>query len=408
MEKKLTTTINRYFDPDVARDVGTDSAIIFHNISHWISRNAANNKDETHFHNNRYWTYNSIKSFEILFNYLSTNQIRRCLLKLEEKNYIVSGNYNQHKYDRTKWYSIGENAILAKSQMVLSDVTNAVVQNDKPIPNNKPNNKPDSKPLCSVSQNGDKDSLQPSLITDTLREESITPLGVEISSPENPKISSSSTQKEPVLQPKECYTIFITRFNEIFGKKHRVGGGMTAKLKTRMKTFSLDEIMEALERLGEWPFAHGDNDRGWQATPDFLLRNDAQIDRFLNQVATKLKPETRATGFEKPDKKLSVEIRLLAGLETGAWVDSISWVYGQELMPWMKKNKMATDFERTTRLLVQFIEESEPKLGASDITWSAMVERYKRYLQSCRIKDVEPRPEIVQKGEEVMNERKLT
>lgn len=272
--------------------------------------------------------------------------------------------------------------------------------------------------LCPVSQDEEEIPLnpspssvsvfeQPSLIADTPLTGVENSEGVESSTIQTAKITSSSDEKEPVLQPKEAYEIFIDRFNVIFKRKHRVTANMTAKLKTRMKTFSLDEVMEALERLGEWPFAHGDNDTGWQASPDYFLRNDAQIDRFLNKPPSKPKSEAPIVGFERPDKRLSVEIRLMAGLETGGWGDSISWIYGQELMPWMKKKDVKTDFEKTTKLLVQFIEGSDPRLETSDITWSSVVQTYKRYLQSCEIKEVEPRLEIVERGEEVMNERQL-
>lgn len=150
------------FDPEVAKDVGTDAAIILSNIEFWQATNQANKRN---FHDGRYWTYNSTKAFSELFSYLSDRKIRTCLDKLEAKNYITAGNYNKSKYDRTKWYSanvyhhssISSNAYDANdksscqiSQMDSSNTSNGVDANDEPIPYDKQqivktNKKTDSK-----------------------------------------------------------------------------------------------------------------------------------------------------------------------------------------------------------------------------------------------------------------------
>jgi hypothetical protein len=143
------TKIKMVFDPEVAKDVGTDAAIILSNIEFWQATNQANKRN---FHDDRYWTYNSTKAFTELFSYLSDRKIRTCLDKLEAKNYITAGNYNKSKYDRTKWYSanvyhhssISSNGadeidkwICQNSQMDSSKLSNGIDANDEPIPDNK-------------------------------------------------------------------------------------------------------------------------------------------------------------------------------------------------------------------------------------------------------------------------------
>lgn len=126
--------INRNFNVEVAKDVGTDAAIILSNIEHWAKVNKANNRN---YHDGRYWTYNSVSAFNEIFNYLSPKKIRTCLRKLEDKGYIVSGCYNKVAYDRTKWYA-------PKGQMDLPKSANGIAQTGEPIPDIKPDNKPDS------------------------------------------------------------------------------------------------------------------------------------------------------------------------------------------------------------------------------------------------------------------------
>jgi len=121
-----------HFDADIAKKVGVNAAVIFHNILFWCEKNKAN---EIHFYDGRYWTYNSIKAWRELFPYMTEKQIRIALNKLKKNGYIVTGNYNKSAYDRTTWYSI-------TGQMDLPQRANGSVQKGKPIPDNKPYNKP--------------------------------------------------------------------------------------------------------------------------------------------------------------------------------------------------------------------------------------------------------------------------
>lgn len=112
------------FDPDVAKQVGVNAAVIYKNICFWVDKNEANKK---HWYQDRNWTYNSIKAFTTLFPYLSGAQIRTALNKLIASELIIKGNFNQTAYDRTIWYSYYSQTHLCKSE-------NGVVNNDKPIP----------------------------------------------------------------------------------------------------------------------------------------------------------------------------------------------------------------------------------------------------------------------------------
>ena len=91
-----------HFDEKVAVEVGVNAAIVLENFKFWINKNIANNK---HYYDGEYWTYNSIKAFEILFPFWSSKQIRTILNKLIDNGYLNTGNYNKSPYDRTLWYS---------------------------------------------------------------------------------------------------------------------------------------------------------------------------------------------------------------------------------------------------------------------------------------------------------------
>nr|DAI14901.1 MAG TPA: hypothetical protein [Caudoviricetes sp.] len=93
------------FDVEVATKYGTNVSIILGNINYWIQKNRENGK---HFHDGRYWTYNTVAAFHALMPFMSANVINTSLKRAEEEGLLVTGNYNKLPFDRTKWYALTE------------------------------------------------------------------------------------------------------------------------------------------------------------------------------------------------------------------------------------------------------------------------------------------------------------
>lgn len=93
------------FDVEVATKYGTNVSILLGNINYWIQKNKANSK---HFHDGRYWTYNTVAAFHALMPFMSANVINTSLKRAEEEGLLVTGNYNKLPFDRTKWYALTE------------------------------------------------------------------------------------------------------------------------------------------------------------------------------------------------------------------------------------------------------------------------------------------------------------
>lgn len=129
------------FDTKVAEKVGVNCAIILNNLYYWIEKNRANGKN---YYDGYYWTYNSTKAFSQLFPYFSQRQIETALKKLRDEEYIITGNYNEFKYDRTLWYAITKKGecILQNCEMDVTSMSNGSDEKGEPIPNSKPNGKP--------------------------------------------------------------------------------------------------------------------------------------------------------------------------------------------------------------------------------------------------------------------------
>lgn len=83
--------------------VGINEAVILQQIHYWCE---VNRKAGRNFHDGRYWTYNTFDQWSDEFPWLSKRHIQNLFAKLEKDGYLISGNYNQMKMDRTKWYTL--------------------------------------------------------------------------------------------------------------------------------------------------------------------------------------------------------------------------------------------------------------------------------------------------------------
>jgi hypothetical protein len=132
--------MQHHFDIDDAKKYGIECAILLNNLRFWIAKNEANKK---HFYNGRYWTYNSATAFTKLFPYWSSSQISRYLRRLEDYGLIVSDNFNQSSYDKTKWYSLNYTTDCLK-------MNNGSDEIEQPIPDIKS----DLKPVLVITPDG--------------------------------------------------------------------------------------------------------------------------------------------------------------------------------------------------------------------------------------------------------------
>ena len=121
------------FNVAIASDVGVNAAIVFERMAFWIGHNkkaGKNFKDET------FWTYNTIEEIAAQFDYLSAKQCRTAIDKLIQSEYIKTGNFNRHGYDRTRWYALTEKgeSVILKSKKVVPLKANGKASEGETIP----------------------------------------------------------------------------------------------------------------------------------------------------------------------------------------------------------------------------------------------------------------------------------
>lgn len=85
--------------PTLASQIGLNEAIALQQIHFWVSKSK-------NFKDGKYWVYNTYDGWQKQFPFWSVSTIRRVFKSLEEKKLIETANYNEMKYDQTKWYTI--------------------------------------------------------------------------------------------------------------------------------------------------------------------------------------------------------------------------------------------------------------------------------------------------------------
>lgn len=85
--------------PSLAERIGLNEAIVIQQLHYWLQKS-------TNIRDHRKWVYNTYKGWQEQFPFWSEITVRRILTGLENKGIIITGNYNEMKADKTKWYSI--------------------------------------------------------------------------------------------------------------------------------------------------------------------------------------------------------------------------------------------------------------------------------------------------------------
>lgn len=232
--------MNYNFDIAIAQELGVSAAIVVQNLQFWIKKNEANDK---HFHDGRYWTFNSMKAWHELFPFWTERQIRKILDDLVEKKIIIKGNYNEMKYDRTLWYAFTDYGITILQSCQMKE-TSLSIQSDKnvePIP--------DINTYINTDVNTDREST-----TET----------TEVALAENPKKGDRKILNDVVEE-----------FNRVVSRLPKVTA-LTPKrrgiIQQRIKEHGREAVSVCFFKASKSDFLCGVNDRGWMASFDWIMK----------------------------------------------------------------------------------------------------------------------------------------
>lgn len=130
------------FETDDAMKYGVDVAVLLYAIRFWVKQNEMHGK---HFHDGRYWTFNTKKKWAEWFPFWSERHVKTVLDAAVKAGALLTGNYNASTYDRTLWYSLpdtvqcsGRNLSNPLDDFCTMECTESV----SPIPDNIPDKIP--------------------------------------------------------------------------------------------------------------------------------------------------------------------------------------------------------------------------------------------------------------------------
>jgi hypothetical protein len=86
-------------NPALAKEIGLNESLLLLQIEFWIAIS-------DHERDGGRWTYQSLRDIHQMFTFWSESTINRTLLSLEEQHLVIFGNYNEYKYDRTRWIAL--------------------------------------------------------------------------------------------------------------------------------------------------------------------------------------------------------------------------------------------------------------------------------------------------------------
>ena len=116
MSKLLINEVPLMCLPSLAVKIGLNEALFIQQLHYWVDRSK-------NIIDGRQWVYNTMADWSKQFRFWSQKTLSRTISNLEKQKLVISGNYNQKGYDRTKWYTIDYAALerLEKEQLKTED-----------------------------------------------------------------------------------------------------------------------------------------------------------------------------------------------------------------------------------------------------------------------------------------------
>ena len=273
--------------PSLAEAIGLNEALILQQI-HWL---LLRSKKEF---KGKHWVFNTYEEWqEKHFRFFSVSTIRRTINHLEELNLLISSTeFNQMKVDKTKWYTINYEA--------LDNLAIATAKNDSPSVQNEQSNCSNwADPSVQNEQTNNQENTQEtpnnnplppkgeSANADVTEGQGDTPPDEDFPSDEKQKIDrtdyigiaqayNDALDLTGVALPRiadpsnlrDKRKRAVKKLSDVF--KKRFGDGSASAL----GEYFTDFMRSARE------FYFGENNRGWKADFDFLLRENT-LDKVL-------------------------------------------------------------------------------------------------------------------------------
>ena len=245
------------FNVQLATEIGLEECIILQHFYYWHKINCEN---ENMVIDDKVWFFTSRRNIQSVFPYLSEQKIKTCLLRLEEKGYILKENKNANKIVKANWYALTEKslAIFGEINQPLVKTTNDwLKQPTNNSNNNIYNNIKETNSINTISKEK-RFSLTPQMSNQSsegdtpslLNNQKINPNGSETRG-SAPTTTAGREEREQAFREqadkfipeygRKMIDAFCDYWTEFGGKKMRFEKEKTWELKRRLQTWKRND-----------------------------------------------------------------------------------------------------------------------------------------------------------------------
>lgn len=97
------------------------------------------------------------------------------------------------------------------------------------------------------------------------------------------RIKNKDIRKNTLVETQSVYDLYLKAFNKN-ENSYKLTDKRRAKIKARLNDAGYDLLASAINNTGASPFHRGDNDRGWCADLDFIIRSYEQVEKLANKT----------------------------------------------------------------------------------------------------------------------------
>lgn len=259
--KKRIFTLNEpnapRINPALAKEIGLNESLILLQIEFWIS--ISNNERD-----GKRWTYQSVRDMqEKSFSFWSISTINRAVNKLIDEGYIIEGNFNKKKYDKTRWFALNFETLNELESISINGDDTGVFHND-------------TRSIQNDTRSIQNDTTIPEITTEITTEKNHSPAKAE--------------QKIP-------YKEVIEYLNEKTGKSisYRANGNRKLIRARINEGYTVDDLKKVIDnKVNDW-FGKGIKFSNGKPAEDYLhpstLFITKNFDKYLNQEVAEIKPK---------------------------------------------------------------------------------------------------------------------
>lgn len=107
------------------------------------------------------------------------------------------------------------------------------------------------------------------------------------------KLSKDKISKDNNIDAHQIYELFIKEFNKN-PNQYKLTNFRIKKIKTRLDDAGKEMLMKAIKNTAKSSFHRGENDRGWEADLDFILRTYEKTEQLANMPLKSFKAKDGA------------------------------------------------------------------------------------------------------------------